>query len=77
MVTGTLVAVISQERHQLGHTTLVNAESLRETVQVVEHLEEQSRWLVNRANHSSTLLRQSFHQRHTLATRSTVQTPAE
>lgn len=40
MVTGTLVAVISQERHQLGHTTLVNAESLRETVQVVEHLEE-------------------------------------
>lgn len=76
MVTGTVVAVFSEEWHQLLHHSLVNTESLRHAVQVVKHLKEQCTWLVNCADHCPALLRQSLHEGHALATRCTVQAAA-
>lgn len=69
----TLVAVVGQEGHQLGHAALVNAEALREAEHLVEHLEEQGTGLVDRADHGPSLLRQTLHQRDALAARGAVQ----
>lgn len=65
---------LAQERHELLRRALVDALPLGERVQVVEHLEESSARLVDRADDGAASTRQRLEQRDTLEARRAVQT---
>lgn len=74
MVAWTHESQLAQERHELLRRALVDALPLGERVQVVEHLEESSARLVDRADDGAASARQRLEQRDTLEARRAVQT---
>lgn len=77
MIAGTVEAERAEERHELGGRALVDALALGQGVQGVEHLEEPSGWLVNRADYRAAAPGQGLQQRDALEAGRRVQAAAK
>lgn len=73
VVARTLQAQRAQKRHQLPRAALVHALSVRQRVQLVEHLEQARRRLMDRADDRASAARQKLQQIDALEARRTVQ----
>lgn len=74
VITRAVEANIGQEWHQSLHLTFENTLSLSQHVQMIEHLKETRRRLMDRADNGPSATCQILQQRNQLETRRTVQT---
>jgi hypothetical protein len=65
-------SISGEPRHQLACAALVDALTLSQGVQLVEHLKKSSTGLVNGANNSSAAAAQVFQQFNALVTRGAI-----